>query len=293
MSTQITTAMVQQYQANVQLLAQQKGSKLRGTVRFENVTGKTAFFDQIGATAARRRTSRHSDTPRMDTPHARRRVTMVDFDWADLLDKEDEARLLIDPKSKYAINAANAMGRAMDEEIVIQALGTAYTGEAGATSTSFLAANQIAAGGTGLTLAKVLQTKFLMDSNDVDPEGRYFATTAKQLQDMLNVAEVKSADYNSIKALVQGELNTYLGFTWLRLDGLRIDGTKILPVATTTRTCLAWQRDCLLLAAGIDMSTRISERADKNYATQVFNSQTIGATRMQEVGVVSIDCVET
>jgi hypothetical protein len=292
MSTQITTAMVQQYQANVMLLAQQKGSKLRGAVRVENVTGKTAFFDQIGATAARRRTSRHSDTPRMDTPHARRRVTMVDFDWADLLDKEDEARLLIDPKSKYAVNAANAMGRAMDEELVIQMLGTAYTGEAGATSTAFLAANQIAAGATAMTLAKVLQTKFLMDSNDVDPDGRYIATTAKQLQDMLNVTEVKSTDYNSVKALVNGDLNTFLGFNWIRLDGLRIDGTKILPVAATTRTCLAWQRDCVCLGLGIDMSTRISERADKNYATQVFNSMTIGATRMQEVGVVSIDCVE-
>ena len=89
MSTQITTAFVNQYAANVTMLAQQKGSKLRDAVRVEPVNGKQAFFDQIGATAARRRTSRHSDTPRMDTPHSRRRCAIEDFDWADLVDQED------------------------------------------------------------------------------------------------------------------------------------------------------------------------------------------------------------
>ena len=66
MSVQITTAMVEQYAGNVAHLAQQKGSRLRNAVRVETVVGKSAFFEQIGATAARKRTSRHSDTPRMD-----------------------------------------------------------------------------------------------------------------------------------------------------------------------------------------------------------------------------------
>ncbi len=78
MSIQITEAMVQQYRGNVYHLSQQKGSKLRGAVRVETITGKNAFFDQLGATTARRRTSRHADTPRMDTPHNRRRVSIVD-----------------------------------------------------------------------------------------------------------------------------------------------------------------------------------------------------------------------
>jgi hypothetical protein len=80
MSIQVTTAFVQQFSGNVQMLVQQAGSKLRGSVRLEPVTGKQAFFDQIGATAARRRPSRHSDTPRMDTPHARRRCVLEDWD---------------------------------------------------------------------------------------------------------------------------------------------------------------------------------------------------------------------
>jgi hypothetical protein len=80
MSTQITTAFVEQYKANVYHLTQQKGSKLRRAVRTETVVGKNAYFEQIGATAARERTSRHSDTPRMDTPHSRRRVSLKDYD---------------------------------------------------------------------------------------------------------------------------------------------------------------------------------------------------------------------
>lgn len=78
MSIQITTAFVEQYKANVYHLTQQKGSKLRRAVRVESINGKSAFFEQLGATSARARTSRHADTPRMDTPHSRRRVSLTD-----------------------------------------------------------------------------------------------------------------------------------------------------------------------------------------------------------------------
>lgn len=80
MSTQITTAFVEQYKANVNHLTQQKGSRLRRAVDTEMITGRTAYFEQLGPTTARRRTSRHADTPRMDTPHARRRVAVNDYD---------------------------------------------------------------------------------------------------------------------------------------------------------------------------------------------------------------------
>ena len=85
MSVQITNAFVEQYKGNVEHLVQQKGSRLRDCVSVESVTGKNAYFEQIGSTAAQVRTSRHSDTPRMDTPHSRRRVSLADYDWSDLI----------------------------------------------------------------------------------------------------------------------------------------------------------------------------------------------------------------
>jgi hypothetical protein len=293
MSTQVTTAFVQQYAANVMMLAQQKGSKLRDAVRVENVTGKQSFFDQIGATAARRRTSRHSDTPRMDTPHARRRCSLEDFDWADMIDQEDKVRMLIDPTSTYAKSAANAMGRAIDEVIVDAIRGTSYTGETGSTAVTLPVGQKIAVSASGLTLPKLISAKKLMDAADIDNEGRYIAVTSEQLEDLLNNTTVTSADFNTVKALVQGELETFLGFNFIRVDGLRIDGTKILPFITgSDRAVVAWQRDQVVLGIGAQPQARITERADKNYATQVFYSMSVGATRMQEVGVVEVACVE-
>ena len=293
MSTQITTAFVSQYAANVTLLAQQKGSKLRDAVRVENVTGKQAFFDQIGATAARRRTSRHADTPRMDTPHARRRCAMEDFDWADLVDQEDKVRLLIDPTSTYAKSAANAMGRALDEVVIDAMRGTSFTGENGSVSVALPASQKIAAGGSGLTLTKLISAKKLLDQADTDSDGRFIAVTSEQLEDLLNTTQVTSADFNTVKALVQGEVETFLGFNFIRIDGARIDGSKLLPIITgLERACVAWQRDQVVLGMGIQPTARITERADKNYSTQVFYSMSAGAARMQEVGVVEIACVE-
>ena len=99
MSTQITTAFVEQYSSNVAMLAQQMGSRLRAAVDVENVTGKNAFFDQVGVTAAQVRTSRHADTPQIDTPHSRRRLSLSSYEWADLIDEQDKVRMLIDPTS--------------------------------------------------------------------------------------------------------------------------------------------------------------------------------------------------
>ena len=102
MSTQITTAFVQQYSANVQMLSQQMGSLLRDAVDTETVNGDKAFFEQVGSAAAQARTTRHGDTPLMDTPHARRMVTLTDYEYADLIDDQDKLRMLIDPTSTYA-----------------------------------------------------------------------------------------------------------------------------------------------------------------------------------------------
>ena len=109
MSTQVTTAFVQQYSANVQMLAQQEGSRLRDTVRIENVVGKNAFIDQVGVATAQLRSTRHADTPQMDTPHARRRLSLASYEYADLIDDQDKVRMLIDPTSSYARAAAAAL----------------------------------------------------------------------------------------------------------------------------------------------------------------------------------------
>ena len=160
MSSQITEAFVQQYSNNVQMLSQQKGSLLRGVVDVETVVGKHAYFERIGAVSAQKRVSRHSDTPQIDTPHSRRRVSMADYEWADLIDQQDRVRTLIDPTSSYALAAAYAMGRSMDDEIIEAVSGNAFGGETGSTTIALPSGQKITESGTaGLTIAKLRTAK--------------------------------------------------------------------------------------------------------------------------------------
>lgn len=290
MSTQITTSFVEQYSSNVTMLAQQMGSKLRGAVDVETVRGKNAFFDQIGVTAAQARTTRHGATPQVDTPHSRRRVSLADYEWADLIDDLDKVRMLIDPTSAYAKAAAAAMGRSMDDVIITAMGGSADTGVAGGTAVALPSGQKTATANQtdGLTVDKLLQAKFILDNNDVDPSIRRFLVCGpKQIQDLLDTTEIKSSDFNTVKALAQGDINSFMGFNFIMSTRLNFDATN-----TDDRLCFAFTEDAVKLAIGSDVKARIDERNDKSYATQVYYSMAIGATRMEEEKVVQIPCNE-
>jgi len=286
MSSQITTAFVEQYSNNVTMLSQQKGSLLRDKVDSETVQGKNAFFEQIGSVAAVKRTSRHGDTPQVDTPHSRRRVSLVDYEYADLIDDQDKIRTLIDPTSSYAQAAAFAMGRAMDDEIIAAATGTAFTGVSGGTSTSLPGGQAITESGTdGLTIAKLREAKRTFDLASVDPSiKRYMVVSPRQIDDLLGTTSVTSADFNTVRALVTGEVNTFMGFEFIV--------SNRLSIASSKRLCFAYAADGIKLAVGKDVMSRIDERSDKGYSTQVYYCASFGATRMEEEKVVSIQAHE-
>ena len=285
MSSQITTAFVEQYSANIQMLSQQMGSLLRDAVRVESIVGKDAYFDQIGKVTAQLKVSRHSDTPQIDTPHSRRRCSLADYEFADLIDQQDKVRLLIDPTSSYAKAAAYAMGRAMDDVIIAAALGTANTGVSGGTAVALPAAN-ITAVGTGgantMNIAKLALAKQKLDAGDVDPSiKRHIVVSPTEIQDLLNNTTVTSSDFNTVKALVHGEIDSFMGFKFHVSNRLTQNG------AGNTQ-CIAFAEDGILLGIGKDVTARIDERSDKSYATQVYYCQTIGATRMEEAKVISV-----
>tara|TARA_R100001591_G_scaffold92966_1_gene98816 strand:+ start:1371 stop:2228 length:858 start_codon:yes stop_codon:yes gene_type:complete len=285
MSTQITTAFVQQYSSNVQMLSQQMGSLLRDTVDVETITGDKAFFEQVGQAAAAAKTSRHADTPLMNTPHSRRMVTLTDYEYADLIDDQDKLRMLISPESTYARAAAAAIGRSMDDVIIAAMGGTALTGTTGSTSTTLPSAQKIAHGSAGLTIAKLVTAKKKLDEKSVDPSiPRYIVVSPEQIEDLLNSTTVTSADFNTVKALVQGDIDTFVGFKFITSNRLTDDGTS--------RLCYAWAQDGMKLAIGKEPNAKIDERSDKSYATQVYYCSSFGSTRMEEEKVVEIACNE-
>tara|TARA_R100001594_G_scaffold5297_2_gene16826 strand:- start:4877 stop:5566 length:690 start_codon:yes stop_codon:yes gene_type:complete len=229
----------------------------------------------------------------MDTPHARRRVSLEDYDWADLIDNEDQLRLLVQVQGPYSVAAANALGRAIDSAIVSAADGTAFTGVSGGTSTSFDTNNTVdvqvgisPAADTGLNVGKLRAAKQILDANEADDNDRYCVINAKQLQNLLAETEVTSSDFATVKALVSGDVSSFLGFNFIRTELIGVDSNSDHKV-------LFWQKAGMKLAIGAEPTIKISERADKNHAVQVFASMSIGATRMQEELVGYIECDPT
>jgi hypothetical protein len=302
MSSQISTAFVQQYKAEVFHLSQQKGSKLAGAVRNETQQGESAYYDRLGAATAVLKTSRHADTPQIDSEHSRRRVTLKDYVWADLIDDEDLRRMMMDPAGKYAEAASWAMGRAKDDNIIAAADGAAYGGVDGSTTVAHPNSQKYAMNDasavSSINVRSLTAIKRILDGNDVDESiQRYAVINAQALEAMLNLTAVTSADFNTVKALVQGDVDTFVGFKFIRterlltqVDALSGSGTTGAVGSGTSlanfRRCLFFAQDGLLLATASDMKVKIEPRPDKNYANQVFASMGVGATRLEEEKVV-------
>lgn len=294
MSNQITTARVQGFKRGIDILSQQKGSKLQRAVRVEMQSSKREHYDQIGATSVIERTSRHSDTPLVHTPHSRRSVTLRDFEWADLIDKQDKLRVLNDPTNPYSMNAAFAMGRKKDEIILDALTGSADSAEDGGTAVAYDTSNDVGAVSDHdqLTIERLIDAKAILDGNEVDEdEERFIAVTADEMSQLLKQTEVQSADYNTVKALVKGEVNTFMGFNFIRVATSMI-GTET-STDTDNRAIPFWSKSSLVLAIGEGLSgstARIDERADKGYATQVYYAGSYGAVRLEEAKVGRIWC---
>ena len=291
MSFEITTAFVQQFKSNVMMLSQQKGSRLAGAVHIEPITGKWGYIEQIGPTNTQKRTSRHGDSPLVSTPHDRRRVNLDSEEWGDLVDNADKVRTLIDPTNPYARNMSWAFGRAKDDHIINAMFSDAQTGEEGGTTVSFPAANQVAVnfGGanSGLTVEKLREARRLLLAGEVDEDEPMFcAVTAKQMDNLLGETEVTSSDFNTVKALVQGDINTFLGFKFIRIE-------RLLTDSNAYRRVPIWAKSGVGLGVGKDMTSEIARRADKSFSTYVYGCMDIGASRLEEAKVIEVKCDET
>lgn len=310
MSAQITVSFVKQYGANIFMLSQQKGSRLRNCVRVEPVVGDSRFFDRIGKAAAQTRTTRHSDTPQIDTPHSRRLVTLITKECGDLVDDADKVRTLNDPTNDYSVAFQWSLGRAMDVEIINAAYGSAYGDVSGSTAVTLPNSQMVAAvasaAGAALNVQAVRRAGKVLDGNDVDEmEQRYFAFNAYQKESLLSATEVTSADFNSVKALVMGQIDTFMGFKFVRSEQL-VDRATTLSFDTAAGTvgsgggdangydqCIAWAKSGLLLGIGSEPKANIAPDPGKSFSTRIYASMNIGATRMEEEKVVVVQCKDT
>lgn len=296
MSFQIPENMVQQYGNNFRVLYQQKLARLRPWCQIESgIVGQSKSVERMGKAEAYDITSRHSDTKFVEVPHSRRWIDLQDKGWAELIDKLDKVRLLADPSQGYAQLAMAALNRQTDSIILAAARGNARTNA----GLSVLPSTQkIAAGSTSLTLAKLLTAKEILDANEVDDDSsmamdgqspneqtaRVMVVNSKMLTNLYGTTEIKSIDYNSVKALAMGQIDTFLGFKFVRSELVSKDATA------TTGYAVCWSRSCVALGIGSEMSASVDKRPDKNNAWQVFADMSIGSARLEDEGVVEIAC---
>ena len=272
----VDAAFVEAFKSNVIHLSQQHPSRLRPTVDSMTVKAETANVERMGNKEAVEKTTRHTPTPILDVPHDRRKLTMQDFQWADLVDEEDQIKMLISPKSEYAKAAAWAMNRQYDRLIVSAATGNSTDGDGAAVALP--ASQKIGTAGGGLTLDLVLEAKEKLDANEVDSASRYMVLNSAAMSDLLGTTEVASSDFNTIKALVRGEVNQWMGFSIIHTE----------LVAETTAQVLCYHKSAIRLGIGRDIVTRVDKRFDVSYADQVYAAFTAGATRVEEEKIVQV-----
>lgn len=292
MSMNIPTHFVQQYSTNISLLLQQKGSKLRNAVTVGSHVGKQASpVDQFGTLEMQPVTSRFSPITRSDAPTDRRWVFPSDFDLAQQVDEFDKLRLLTDPSSALVQTAVNAAGRQMDRLICSAFTGTAKTGETGATSTAFTAANEVdvAVGGANsrLNVAKLKAVKELMMAKfvDFDMEEVYVGITAADHASLLNEIQIVSTDFNSRPVLVDGKVQQFLGFNFIHCELI-----ETALAGTNEVTLPVWCKSGMYMGIWNDIQNSVDRRTDlQSQPWQVYTKMTAGATRLEENKVFAIE----
>lgn len=288
-----------QFSTNVELLLQQRGSKLRGRVREGSHIGKMASpINQVGSLALKAPAGRFSPLPSQDAGYTRRWVFPQEGELPQLVDSFDELQTVVDPKSSLVEVAADAVGRAWDDCLILNATGTAQLGQdaSGLTSETFstanfqIAANFGAAAASGLTVAKMIEARRILEHyhNDLEMDRPTMVIGSQQHSDLLNQVQVVSTEFTERPVLVDGIVRQFLGYDVVISE--RLPQTTV----NTTRGVLVFVKSGLYLGVWKDMAHNIDIRTDlSGRPWQILTSTMYGATRTQPGKVLQILCADT
>jgi hypothetical protein len=293
MSVNLPSLYSQQFSTNIQLLLQQKGSRLRNSVMTGSHVGKQASpADQVGSIEMQPVTGRFQPMGRVDAAVDRRWVFPSDFDLPQLIDSFDKLKMLSDPTSVYVQNAVYAAGRKMDALILASINGTAKTGETGATSTVLPSAQKVAvgfgaAGNVGLTVAKLREAKRILMAADLDLDDPmnelYCVVKAKQHDNLLAEAQIISTDFNDKPVLVDGKIQRFLGINFIH--------SELVEASSSNDLVPVYAKSGVYLGVWNDITSKVSQRDDlQGQPWQAYVYMSAGATRLEEERVVQVTC---
>jgi Phage capsid protein len=284
-------------------MAQQTKHRLAGCYVPESIPGEAKRFDIIGSQAysMRQSTARAQRSEPSDVPSAFYWVRPRPYDKTTWIDQFDTIMLgqLGDPTGPTVAQHGIAANRTKDIVCLAALGGTRYVGAQGTTTQVLpttggaLGTGQVigvtyGSGGanSGLQLAKLTAASFIQDYNDVDEDDRFFAYSARELNNLItNVDQVNSVLYNDVRALRAGRIRDFMGYSFKR--------TQLVPFSagsTTVRTCFAWQKSYLVLGLGQDVKSTIDRLPTQSNAWQVYTCALFDATRSEDEGVVQVNC---
>lgn len=269
MAITVDQAFINQFGAEVKA-AYGLSTQLLGSVRKrEGVTGSQTRFQKLGLISAYTK-ARNADLTVLEPAHTYVDVTLADYYATTLVDDLDLLKTNVDIKTEYIRTVSQAVGKKIDD-VIITAL---TTGTAVPTTTT-----------GAMSVARLLEVKKLFDNGAVPATDRVFIAGASAMEDLLGTTQVTSTDYNSVKALVQGDLNSFVGFNFKQLPD------SYLTASATERLNLAFHRDALGCAIGQNMKTMIEWSPDKHAwwikATVSLGAGVVDAAGVLEIGVTS------
>tara|TARA_R110000796_G_C14545250_1_gene433330 strand:+ start:1406 stop:2239 length:834 start_codon:yes stop_codon:yes gene_type:complete len=277
MAVGISNAFVQLFDAEVKQ-AYQASRMLAGITRERmNVEGNQVKFPKIGKGTATVRVPQTDVTP-LNVSYSQVTASMSDFIAAEYSDIFSQAKVNFDERRELVQVVGNAIGRRMDQ-ITIDALNAA----SGHTDVG----TNVGGSATNMNLAKLLAAKKALDAKNVPAEGRCMLIHANGLSALLDETELTSSDFATVKALAQGEINSFLGFKFIML-GDRDEGGLPLP---STRTNFAFHRDSVGLGVSIAQKTEINYVAEKT-SFLVSSMFSAGAIAIDAEGIVKIAATE-
>jgi hypothetical protein len=274
MALSLSNAFVTLFDAEVKQAYQARAMLVPAVRQRRGVEGSTVKFPKVGRGVATPRITQTDVTP-MNVGFSTVTCTLGDWNAAEYSDIFSQAKVNFDERNELVQVVANAIGRRQDQ-IILDALN--------ASSTSLTVGDDIGGTDSDMNVAKLREAKKLLDKNNVPFDGRHIIIHANSLSSLLAETSVTSADFNTVRALVAGELNTFLGFTFHVL-GDRSEGG--LPLATAARTCFAFHRDAIGYAEGIAPRTEINYIPEKTswLVNAVFSA---GAVAIDDEGIVKI-----
>jgi hypothetical protein len=276
MAQNVTAAFVDLFDSEVKQ-AYQAESILRGTMRTRTgVAGNTVKFPKIGKGVATIRVPQTDVTP-LNVTYAQVTATMSDYIAAEYSDIFQQSHINFDERSELVQVVSKSIARRMDQ-LCIDAL----VGNAGTT-----VATSIGGATTNMNIEKLRATAKAMNAKNVPSEGRYLLMHASQLDAMLGETEITNQDFATVKALVRGEVNAFMGFNILTM-GDRDEGGVPKP---STRSCFAWHKDSMGYAESMSQKTEVNYVPEKT-SFLVSSMFSAGSVAIDTDGIVQINCTE-